>query len=282
MSVESLWLPRSWCGTACLPPARGGVVAAIRSAGRLAAVVLVLLATALLTPVVALVGPVRWPTVRLLARALLAVLGVRTRLRGRLRRPAALVVANHVSWLDILVLLAHQPACLVAKHQVRDWPLVGRLAAAIGTVFIDRTRPRTLPGAVARAAAVLRAGQSVAVFPEATTWCGRAVGRFRAAMFQAAIDARVPVVPVSLRYRSLDGETTAVAAFLGEDTIFASVLRIARVPGLLVAVDVHPALHPGPGATRAGLARAAKAMVYGLTAPGAHPVDPPCTGGQVR
>src|SRR4029079_10304453 len=94
-----------------------------------------------------------------------------------------------------------QPAAhLVAKHEVRDWPIIGRLATTLGTVFVDRTRPKTLPDTVARVAEHLADGAVVAVFPEGTTWCGRAGGRFRPAMFQAAIAAGAPVVPVRLAF----------------------------------------------------------------------------------
>lgn len=263
MSVE-LWLPGSWCDTGCLPPRRrAGLAGGVRVAGRLTAVVLVLAAAALLAPLLVAIGPARRSSVRrLLARALLAVLGVRHELRGRPPRHAALVVASHISWLDILVLLAYVPVRLVAKHQVRRWPLIGQLAASAGTVFVDRSRPRTLPATVAQITTALRSGQVVAAFPEGTTWCGRASGRFRPAMFQAAIDASAPVVPVSLRYRSVDGRATTVAAFLGEDTLIASLVRIAGARGLRVGVDVHATLYPGPGAARGVLSRAAHASVY--------------------
>jgi 1-acyl-sn-glycerol-3-phosphate acyltransferase len=261
MSVESMWRPTSSCGAQCLPPGgRVGAAAVVRVAARLAAVAVVLAAAVPLVPVISIVRPAQHATIRLLARVLLAVLGVWHELRGRPPR-RGLVVANHVSWLDIPVLLARMPVQLIAKHQVRRWPVIGWLAASVGTVFIDRSRPRTLPATIARIATALRHGPSVAVFPEATTWCGRARGSFRPAMFQAAIDAGAPIAPVGLRYRTLDGHHATVAAFLGEDTLIASLLRVARLPGMRVTVDVHPALYPGLGATRRTLSRAAHASV---------------------
>ena len=100
------------------------------------------------------------------------------------------MVANHVSWLDVVVLLAHLPARMLAKREVRGWPVVGRLAVAMGTVFIDRDRPRTLPARVAAVAGALRDGGVVVAFPEGTTWCGRTGGPLRPAVFQAAVEAR--------------------------------------------------------------------------------------------
>lgn len=217
----------------------------------------------------------RAPMPRRVARALLAVLGIRHEVRGRLPRHRALVVANHVSWLDVLVLLAHLPVRLVAKEQVRRWPFIGWLAASAGTVFIDRSRPRSLPGTVGQVATALREGDVVAVFPEGTTWCGVADGRFRPAMFQAAIDAAVPVMPASIRYHSADQRTTTAAAFVGDDTLAASLLRVAGVRGLRVCVWVHPALHPEPGASRAILRTAAQASLFRAGGQASHPGLPP-------
>jgi hypothetical protein len=102
----------------------------------------------------------------------------------------------------------------------------------------------------------------VAVFPEGTTFCGAAHGRFRPAMFQAAVDAQAPVVPITIRY-----DTTA-AAFVGDDTLWSSVRRIAAVRSLTVTLLAAPALRPAVGADRRALARTAQACVgqFGLAA----------------
>jgi 1-acyl-sn-glycerol-3-phosphate acyltransferase len=198
--------------------------------------------------------------VRALARAVLRCMGISHRATGRVPHRAALLAANHVSWLDILVLLAHAPVRILAKHEVAGWLVVGALARSIGTVFIDRTRPRTLPGTVAEVADALRQGAVVAVFPEGTTWCGRASGAFRPAMFQAAIEAGVLVSPVTLRFFA-DGTPTTVAAFLGEDSVLSSFRRIVTTRGVEVCLAAHPALHPGSGASRRALARATASVV---------------------
>jgi len=258
----SLWLPSSACGVHCLPAA-GSVprvspgVALLRTAAVLG---LLLLAAAALGVLPLMSQRRRASATRVFARSVLWALGVRHAAAGRLPRRGALVVANHVSWLDILVVLAHAPARLLAKHEVRRWPVIGSLAACGGTVFIDRTRPRTLPRTVADVAAALRAGGVVAVFPEGTTWCGRSSGRFRPAMFQAAIDAGAPIVPVTLRFLS-EGTPTTVAAFLGEDTLLASFRRVVTARGLAVTLSAHPALHPAARASRRSLARAAASAV---------------------
>jgi 1-acyl-sn-glycerol-3-phosphate acyltransferase len=190
-------------------------------------------------------------------RILLRATGVRLALADGLGRsgPAgALVAANHISWLDVCAVLAVEPMRVVAKSEVRGWPVVGLLAARTGTLFIHRARLRRLPAAVAEIAAALRAGQNVLVFPEGTTWCGRTRGRLYPATFQAAVDADAVIRPVSLRYRLADGTPTTVAAFLGADSLPASLLRVTATRGLVVEVAAG-AVVPARGATRRELAR---------------------------
>ncbi|GII21026.1 lysophospholipid acyltransferase family protein [Planosporangium mesophilum] len=265
MVTESLWLPRSTCDIYCLPsPDSVPRVGRLRVVARAAAAAAVIAAAAVTLPVIPLLPPAgRARLMSLYARGVLGALGVGHDVRGRLPRRGALIVANHVSWLDVLVLLGSAPSRLLAKREVRSWPVIGSLAAVAGTVFIDRLRPRALPRTVASVSAALRAGGVVAVFPEGTTSCGRTSGRFRPAMFQAAIDAGVPVAPVTLRFRLAGGGDTSIAAFLGEDTLLASLRRVLTIGGLHVTVQVHPALYPVPGVSRRTLARVARSVVHG-------------------
>jgi 1-acyl-sn-glycerol-3-phosphate acyltransferase len=280
MVAESMWLPRSTCGIFCLPsPDSVPRVGAVRAASRLVAVLAVIAAAAATLPVLPLLTPAgRAVVLRFFARGVLRALGVRHVLRGRLPRRGALIVANHVSWLDVVVLLAHAPARLLAKCEVRSWPVIGAIGTAAGTVFIDRDRPRALPTTVSDVAGALRAGHVVAAFPEGTTWCGQSGGRFRSALFQAAIDAGAPVAPVTLNFKLGNGTTTTVAAYIGDDTLLASVRRVVMARGLRITLRAHPALHPMPGASRRALARAAQAAVAGTPAPilpTPSPADPP-------
>ena len=271
LTAPGFWLPRSACGATCLPHATAvPKVSLAHAVVRVVAGVAVLLAGLLTFPLLPLLrARSRAGAGRLIARALLAALGVRYHGSGRLPRQGALLVVNHVSWLDPLVTAAYSSARLVAKSDVRDYPVIGWLAARAGTLFIDRNRPRTLPGTVAEVADVLREGGVVVVFPEGTTWCGRAGGPFRPALLQSAIDADVPVVPVTVRFRYADGTGTTVAAFVGDDTLVASLRRVITTRGLRVEVRAHPALHPAPGASRRSLANAALASA-GNHHPGAH------------
>jgi 1-acyl-sn-glycerol-3-phosphate acyltransferase len=256
----TLWQPRSTCGTQCLP-AESTAVGPLTATVRLVAVVGVLLSGVLLVPVLVMLrGRARAATVRTLARALLTALGTRLVLRGRLPRRGSLLVANHVSWLDVVVLAAVAPTRLVAKSDVRGWPGLGALAAASGTIFVDRARPKALPDTVAEVADALRAGTSVTVFPEGTTYCGADQGPFRPAMFQAAVDAGAPVVPMTVSYQA-GGQQTLATAFVGDDTLWTSVRRVCGLRGVTVSLVSSPALHPVPGADRRMLARAAQSSV---------------------
>ncbi|WP_431915534.1 lysophospholipid acyltransferase family protein [Micromonospora wenchangensis] len=270
MSVE-LWRPTAGCGPDCLPGEGRTGVSPVRQVARLVGVLGMLLAGAGLAVLLPVVPAARRAAVlRVWARRTAGVLGVRLVVRGRPPRRPALLVANHVSWLDVFAVLAVAPARLLAKREVRSWPVLGLLARAGGTVFVDRSRPRDLPRTVARLAATLRAGHPVAVFPEGTTWCGvvpsagcRPRRGFRPAVFQAAVDAGTPVVPLRISYRSAaTGATTTTAAFLGDDTLWRSVRRVLAARDLVVDVAVTAALHPVPGADRRVLARAAESAVH--------------------
>jgi 1-acyl-sn-glycerol-3-phosphate acyltransferase len=219
---------------------------------------------------------------RRLARSLLAALGVSLSYEAAgLTAPVpgtgtgTLIVANHISWLDPLVLLAVQPATLLAKREVGRWPVVGTLVRRAGTRFIDRGSPRELPDTVRELSALLRSGESVVVFPEGTTWCSAPGGPFRRATFQAALDAGAPVRPVGLVY-TCHGAPTTLPAYVGDGTFAASLHRVATARHLSVRVTPYPALHP-PGHDRRSLAALAHAAVSGAreTAGARHAHDHP-------
>lgn len=186
-----------------------------------------------------------------------------------------LLVANHISWLDIALLAIVRPSRMVAKREVGQWPVLGRFVARGGTVFVARDRPRSLPGDVAAIAAALRTGSSVGVFPEGSTWCGARQGLFRRAVFQAALDAGAAVRPVVVGYVGPDGGPARAAAFVGEDTLAASLWRVAGVRGIVAEARVLRAIPPGEYRDRRELAAAAQSMVAaaGRPADGPGPVE---------
>ncbi|WP_377268261.1 lysophospholipid acyltransferase family protein [Peterkaempfera sp. SMS 1(5)a] len=211
------------------------------------------------------------PLLRAWVRLGAAALGVRIRVLDLSDRVAAdgpeLLVANHVSWLDVLLVQAVRPGRMLAKAEVARWPVVGRAAGRWGTVFLDRDRLRALPGAVAEVAGVLRGGGSAMVFPEGTTWCGARTGPFRAAFFQAALDAGVPVRPMAVRYRLAGGRSATAPAFVGDDDLVASLRRVVAARGLVAELVLLPSIPPGAAADRRALAAAAQQAVERMLSP---------------
>jgi 1-acyl-sn-glycerol-3-phosphate acyltransferase len=259
------WSPYSPCGPDCLPAAARP--ARLRR-GRRAAALLTVVATAVLAaPLVAPFG--RRATdvaMRAIFRAVLRAAGIRLQVDGGTSFAddgGALVVANHLSWIDVVALGAVQPVRMIAKREVGDWPVVGRIAARTGALFVDRAGLRALPAVVGEATAALRAGAVVGVFPEGTTWCGSAAGPFRRAPFQAAIDAGAAVRPVTLELRLADGRPTTAASFVGDETLAGSLRRVLALDGLVCVLTLHPLLHPGPGEDRRVLADRARRVVTG-------------------
>ncbi|MFI8230093.1 lysophospholipid acyltransferase family protein [Streptomyces sp. NPDC085900] len=251
----SVWTPSAPCTPRACIEQRGRATAVPRAVARITAVVALMLAGIALTPFGGRI-PAEW--VRRWCRCIVRAAGVRVRITGAdAPTGGLLLVANHISWLDIPLLAAVRPARMVAKSDIRDWPVAGPLAARGGALFIDRDRLRALPDTVARIADALRAGQAVGVFPEGSTWCGRAQGSFRRAVFQAALDAHVPVQPVRLRYR-IAGTASTAPAFIGEDSLLASVWRVAMTRGLVAEVEVREAIPADTHPDRRTLARAAQ------------------------
>lgn len=268
------WKPNSPCGSGCVREVPA--VGAYRVAWRLIRAGCVLLLGACLGGVLpVLPARIGRPLVQTWYRALLRAFDVRLIVRGRPPGSGgSLVVSNHVSWLDIVALQAVRPMRLLAKREVRSWPVVGSLAARAGTLFIDRDRLRPLPEAVRTVTDALREGWVVGAFPEGTTWCGLASGRYRPAVFQAAIDAGVDVRPVALRFRTGDGGRTTAAAFVGETTLVESMLAVARARDLVLEMFLLPASAPGPSTDRRALARRVAEEITQVAVPAAAGSDP--------
>ena len=160
---------------------------------------------------------------------MLRCLGVRITVSGGPIRnlQGVLVVSGHVSWVDIFAIGAVHAG--LVRRQAPTWsagPASGVLARLMKVIPIDRASLRRLPDVVGAVAERLRAGQTVVAFPEGTTWCGLAYGQFRPAMFQAAVDAGRPVQPLRLSYHHRDGRPSTVAAYVGDDTLLASIRRL--------------------------------------------------------
>ena len=180
-------------------------------------------------------------TVAQWSRDMLRIMGVQLEVRGQ--APAAgpcLVVANHISWLDILVINAAQPVRFVSKADVLRWPLLGSLVAGAGTLFIERESRRDALRMVQLMAERLQAGDRVAVFPEGTTGDGRGLLPFHPNLLQSAIAADAPIVPVALRYvKANSQERHDAPVFVGSTTLVASIWTTLRARGLTAVVHYN-------------------------------------------
>lgn len=166
-------------------------------------------------------------------REVLEALSIRLVFQGE-RPPekasSILFVANHVSWMDILVINACRRAHFVAKSEIRRWPLVGWMAARTGTLFLKRTSLHELAQVTQGVTASLRRGQCVALFPEGTTTDGTSLQMFHSGLFESAIHAEALVWPVAIQYRRHDGRHDADIAFVGDQTLVASIRAVLTRP----------------------------------------------------
>lgn len=176
------------------------------------------------------------------SRQLLGIFNIRLVVAGAAPLRGGLLVANHTSWLDIYGIGAIQPASFVSKAEVRNWPLVGWLAARTGTLFIRRGNRGHVTSINAGISRLLEAGGNVTVFPEGTTTDGTHMLHFHAALLQPAVAAGHPVQPWALCYRSLDGALSSAASYAGDTTMWQSLSSVARQPGLFLFIDIAPAL----------------------------------------
>ncbi len=169
---------------------------------------------------------------------MLTVLGIALKSSGTARTGPVLFVANHVSWLDILAINAVHPARFVSKADVRHWPVMGWMVTCGGTLFIERERKRDALRVVHQVAEALRAGETVAVFPEGTTADGNALLPFHANLLQAAIATEVPVQAIALRYSDRRHAISPAAAYVGDTTLAQSAWWVVCADGLKVQVQM--------------------------------------------
>jgi 1-acyl-sn-glycerol-3-phosphate acyltransferase len=181
----------------------------------------------------------RHERIRWWSAGLLRAVGMTVEVSGTPRPGATLIVANHVSWLDIAAIHAAAPhARFVSKADVLRWPLLGWLIRNAGTLFIERERKRDAVRVVHVMAESLKEGQTVAVFPEGTTGPGPELLPFHANLLQAAVATGTPVQPVALRFFTDQQPFSPEVTFVGDTTLLQSIWRIASARRLAVQVDL--------------------------------------------
>lgn len=207
-----------------------------------------------------------WPVEKIMSwwnAVLLNIFNIQTHIHGNRLDGPRLLVANHVSWLDISVIGSLEPTRFVAKSEIRNWPIAGALANVCGTFYIRRGKGGARP-LLEKAVPHLKTGGSFVLFPEGTTTDGSSVLPFHARLFQAAIEAQCPVQPIALRFgRGVDG--SSVAPFIGDDDLASHMLRLLKEPALVVDVT-YCAPIPSANLERDTLALAAHTAIARVVA----------------
>ncbi len=167
------------------------------------------------------------------SRALLAVMGARVASRGTPPEAPFLLVTNHLSYIDVLVLASRVDGTFIAKSEVAGWPLIGALCRSVGTLFVDRGLRRDLPRAIAAIDRTLAAGQGVVLFPEGTSTRGEKVTRFHPSLLEVAARAHTPVSYASLGYATAAGVAPAEMAvcWWGDMELAGHLWALLALPG---------------------------------------------------
>lgn len=193
----------------------------------------------------------RWEQGRRVTRwsaGMLRVMGIRLVVRGRaphLRGNGALIVANHISWLDIHLLHSILPCRFIAKADIARWPLFGWLAAQTGTLFLAREKRSAIREMNETIASLLVEGECLTLFPEGTTTAGDRVLPFRGALFEPVIQANATLWPVSIRYLDAQGCRTEIPAYYGEMSLAESLWRIACAEPFTAEIEFMSAIAAG-------------------------------------
>jgi 1-acyl-sn-glycerol-3-phosphate acyltransferase len=181
---------------------------------------------------------------QLWSRQILQTLGIRADMPDKAFLPGSLVLANHISWLDILAINAVTAVAFVSKAEVRQWPLLGWIAEKVDTVFLRRGSRGHARIVNAEIDALLNAGKNVAIFPEGTTTDGTHLLGFHAALLQPAVETGHPIQPLAISYHSADGSRSLAPAYVGEITLLQSFAAILACRSLIVRVCATTALSP--------------------------------------
>lgn len=190
--------------------------------------------------------------VRWWMRRLLDILNVRVELEGTIHAGGTLFVCNHVSWLDIICLRAALDVSFVSKDDVARWPVIGKMAAHAGTIFLARGRQDATSLTAETMTWTLRQQRPIVVFPEGTTTDGSRVRPFFPRLYQAAIRTRGTVQAIALSYPHRDGVHPAVP-FLGDDDLATHLWALLAEDGITAKIVFCPPL-PATGAERRALA----------------------------
>jgi len=196
------------------------------------------------------------------AAGMLNILNIHLQCSGKVpgqKIERALLIASHVSWLDICVMMAVNPTQFVAKSEIRDWPIIGFLCKRVGTLFIERAKRSDTLRINHEISHVLITGERVCVFPEAGTSDGTKINHFHASLLQSAIDAKACLYPVAIRYLDRKGHISRDAAYT-DVSMIVSLQKILRQPCIEAVVVFNDAIE-SKDKNRRELARRAEGAI---------------------
>jgi 1-acyl-sn-glycerol-3-phosphate acyltransferase len=208
------------------------------------------------------------------SRALVAICGARLVVDGEPIPPhirstgleawslGRLVLANHVSWIDVFAISAAMPCRFVAKAEIGRWPLLGALVTRSGTLYIERGRRHAVASTNHRVRDHLKAGESIVVFPEGTTTDGATLLPFHSNLLAPAVEIGAPVWPLAIRYTD-GGRPTDAAAFIGDMGLLTSLARILVARDLAIRITVLPPIDVEAHGNRHAVARKARESIAG-------------------
>ncbi|WP_432785451.1 hypothetical protein AAEX37_02291 [Oligella sp. MSHR50489EDL] len=170
------------------------------------------------------------------SKLLILVLGVKVRVEGSpIQQGAVMLVANHVSWIDIFILNSCRTTAFVAKKEIKDWPVVGRLVAQAGTIFVDRSSRSAMRGVNQELDIRYAKGMCTGLFPEGTTSDGLSVKSFFGGLLEAPLKAQVPIQPVAILLY-FKGERSGYPSFIGDETLVHNIWVLLSNFGISVTV----------------------------------------------
>lgn len=167
---------------------------------------------------------------------LILTLGVKVKIEGApIQNTAVMLVANHVSWIDIFILNSCRTTAFIAKKEIKDWPIVGRLVAQSGTIFVDRSSRQAMRGVNKELDVRFAKGMCTGLFPEGTTSDGFAVKNFFGGLLEAPLKAQVPIQPVAILLY-YQGKRSSYSSFIGDETLVHNIWILLSNSGISVTV----------------------------------------------
>jgi 1-acyl-sn-glycerol-3-phosphate acyltransferase len=185
------------------------------------------------------------------------IVGLRIQQTGELPTENVLLVSNHISWLDIIVIGRYLPAYFVAKSDILNWPVIGYLARQGGTIFIRRGDKQHIMATSEKMVWLLKQNSNIIAFPEGTTSAGDTVLNFHASLFQPALLTKALIQPVLIQYR---GAAQQAAPFIGDDEFVEHLLKMLRLDSIEVELNFLPPIHTA-GKTRQAVCSESRALI---------------------